>query len=1178
MRHFSLFSRKSIRYSRRFGAPLTTAAAMLLFAAPLTAQVITASLRGSVVDASGSSVPNAVVKVVNTSTNAAAEVKADENGRFVFPSLEPGGPYTILVTAAGFKVEARTGITLAVSQAADITVPLQVGASTETVEVHADVSQIETSSGAISGLVENRSIVNLPLNQRNPYALVFLLPGATGTVGTAYNSANISINGGRPGSMDILVDGIPASPPLANPIQGFAVFPSVDAVDEFKVLSNGYGAEFGRSGSGIINLILKSGTNHVHGSVYDFLRNSALDANDWFNKLNGKALPSFKRNQFGASITGPVYIPHVYDGRNRTFFLFSYEGLRQGTGTSTSIVVPTAAMRAGDFSAAGNPGIYDPTTTVATVAGGTTNYSRSQFQGNVIPSGRIDPVAANVLKYYPLPNVANAAYGANNYFATGVNVVNIDTYDAKVDQVFNDRNRMFVRYSGRRLQQPATIFFPSTIAIAQNNAGQQPQKSNSVAIDYTRTQSSSFVIEARYGYSRVALNFISLSDGFSPTQLGFPSLIAANADHLQFPGIAPANYYGLGDAGQGTTRHAGYEAHLLGVNNTKILGNHVIKFGAEGRLLRANDTESGNSVGAFAFPKTNTQQNPNNSVGGDGFASFLLGIGSGTMTIDSKDGATQSFYYAAYLQDDWKASSKLTLNLGLRWDVDIPRTERHDRMEVFDPTATSPLASSVYAGAKGGVQFVGVNGFSRRQFDPRYKDWSPRFGFAYQVNQTSAIRGAYGIYFGPSMRSAAATIGNEGFSANTSFDAIPGGVTLSGATLSNPFPAGLALPVGNTQGLLTGVGQSFETPLARDNRVGYTQNYDLDVQHQFPFSTLVDVAYVGSHSLHLNRSGENDFQLNQLPQATLNQYGTQLQANVTNPFYGTVKTGTLAAATIPRSYLVAPYPQYTALQASYVTGGFSNYDSVQVKVVKRASHGLSLLLAFTGQKSFDNYSIISNVGNQAGGIQDIYNPSGDRAVSSNDIAHKLVISGVYELPFGRGKQFGSNWNRLIDTLLGGWQANGIYTMQSGFPLAITTQDTSHAGGNVLRPNFVQGVDPRTTGPVSQRLGTAGHNTGGKYINASAFSQPAAFTFGNATRTISNLRAPGYQNTDFSVFKNFQTTEWLKIQFRAETYNTLNQETFGSPNTTLSSPQFGQITATNANANPRQLQFALKLLY
>ena len=391
-----------------------------------------------------------------------------------------------------------------------------MGQASDTVEVQADVSQIETSSGAITGLVENRSIVNLPLNQRNPYALVFLLPGATGSVGTAYNSANISINGGRPGSMDILVDGIPASPPLANPIQGFAVFPSVDAVDEFKVLSNGYSAEFGRSGSGIINLILKSGTNQVHGSVYDFVRNSHLDANDWFNKLNGRALPSFSRNQFGGSVTAPVAIPHLYNGRDKTFFLFSYEGLRQGTGSSASWVVPTAAMRTGDFSSANNPSgtpaIYDPTTTTPATGNA---YTRSQFsyngRANVIAPGRLDPAAVKIAQYYPLPNIAGAAYGSPNFFATGVAQVDIDTYDAKVDQVFNEKNRMFVRYSGRRLSQPPVIYVDPRIQAAQLNQNSQPQNSNSVALDYTRSQSPTLVFEARYGFSRTALNFVSVS-------------------------------------------------------------------------------------------------------------------------------------------------------------------------------------------------------------------------------------------------------------------------------------------------------------------------------------------------------------------------------------------------------------------------------------------------------------------------------------------------------------------------------------------------------------------------------------------------------------------------------------------------------------------------------------------
>lgn len=1139
---------------------------------PLTAsaQVVSASLRGTVLDPAGSPIPNAQVKVVNTATNVATEAKTDENGRFVFASLDPGGPYTLTVTSTGFKVDQRTGITLTVSQVSDIQVPLQIGSTSDTVEVQADIPQIETSTGAISGLVENRSIVNLPLNQRNPYALVFLLPGAVGSVGTAYNSANISINGGRPGSADILVDGIPASPPLANPIQGFAVFPSVDAVDEFKVLSNGYSAEFGRSGSGIINLILKSGTNKPHGSLYDFVRNSAMDANDWFSKLNNRALPQFSRNQFGGSIQAPVVIPHLYNGRDKTFFLFSYEGLRQGTGTSTNMVVPTLAQRNGDFSAAGNPVIYDPTTTTPSGSA----FTRTAFAGNVIPAARLDAVAKNVLKYYPTPNIAGAAYGANNYFATGVNQVNINTYDAKVDQVFNDRNRMFARYSGRRLSQPATLFEDPSIVVAQNNAGSQPQNSNSVAVDYTRSQSPTLVIEARYGYSRVALDFRSVSDGFNPTQLGLPSNIAANADHLQFPGIAPANYTALGSAGQGTTRHAGYEAHFLGANATKVAGNHVLKFGWEGRMFRANDNESGNSVGNFSFPKTHTQQNPNNAVGGDGFASFLLGLGNGTMTINSKNGATQSLYHAIFAQDDWKATSKLTLNLGLRWDVEIPRTERYNRMSVFDPLATSPL-TSVYSASKGGIRFVGVDGRDRRQFSPVWKDFSPRFGFAYAMDANTSIRGAYGIYFGPSMRAAAATIGSQGFTSSTSFDAVPGNVILSGATLSNPFPNGIARPAGSSQGLSTGIGQAIADPIINDNKVGYTQNYNLDVQRQLPWGVIVDAAYVGSHGVHLNRAGETDYNLNQLPLATVQQYGTALQTAVANPYFGTITTGTLSTATIARRYLVAPFPQYVSVQAQYPIGGFSQYDSFQLKVTKRATHGLTLLVAFTGSKLFDNYSNISNVGNQAGGVQDIYNGAGDRSVSSNDISHKLVISGVYELPFGRGKQFGGNWNRAVDALLGGWQTNGIYTLQSGFPLAITTQDTSQAGGNVLRPNLT-GVSPLTSGPISQRLGTAGHNASGKYINAAAFVQPAAFTFGNATRTISNLRAPSYENVDFSLFKNFTLHNELKVQIRGEAFNALNQVVFGSPVTNFSNAQFGQITSLNNT--PRQLQFAVKLLF
>ena len=379
-------------------------AILLLTAFPFTAsaQVITAALEGVVQDPSGAVVPNAKVEVVNTSTNISTRVATEANGRFVAPSLAPGGPYTVTVEAAGFKTEQRAGITLDVNQTANITISLQVGAASETVRVTADAAQLEETP-AMGAVIDNHMVVNLPLNQRNPYALAFLSPGVTGTVGNAYNNSNISMNGGRPGSTDVLVDGIPSSPPLVNPIQGFAVFPSVDAVQEFKVQTNMYSTEFGRTGSGIVNLIYKSGTNQVHGSAFEFLRNTDLDANSFFNNLHGIAIPSQKRSQFGGSIGGPVDIPKLYHGQNKTFFFAAYESLRQSTATTATDAVPSTLQRTGDFSHTRNAAgalvvIYDPDTTVAQGSG----YIRSPFPGNAIPASLINPVSANIVKYYPL--------------------------------------------------------------------------------------------------------------------------------------------------------------------------------------------------------------------------------------------------------------------------------------------------------------------------------------------------------------------------------------------------------------------------------------------------------------------------------------------------------------------------------------------------------------------------------------------------------------------------------------------------------------------------------------------------------------------------------------------------------------------------------------------------------
>ncbi|HEY0162018.1 MAG TPA: TonB-dependent receptor, partial [Edaphobacter sp.] len=720
----------------------------------------------------------------------------------------------------------------------------------------------------------------------------------------------------------------------------------------------------------------------------------------FFAKRNNTPLPNFSRNQFGGSISGPVILPKLYNGRDKTFFMFSYEGLRQNTFSELTATVPTELQKTGDFSqtydSSGNKVIiYDPNTTVGT--------ARQPFANNKITN--IDPVAAKIIKYYPkATSDGDPGTHFNNFYGSGVSKLNVDTIDARVDQIISQKDRFFVSYSRRNLTQPPTLYFPAEQQIAQGGSS-QPQLSNGAAIDYTHIFGPTWLLDIPVGFARTFIDFKPISAGFNPSaELGFPDYIASNADHLLFPGVSATNYYGLGDAGQGVTRRGGFNIYYFGSNVTKVLGQHVIKFGGEFRVLQANDNESGASTGNFAFTNAITQgPNPNvaTPTGGNAIASLLLGVGnSGSYTINSKNAATTSKYYGAYVQDDWKALRNLTLNLGLRYDLDIPRTERYDRAENFDPNAVSPLASLPgLAGVHGGTVFVGVNGASRRQFDPQYANFGPRLGFSYQVLPTTVIRGAYGIYFGPSIRSAYATVGSQGFSATTTYTGSADGLTPS-VYLSNPFPNGLNHPAGNSQGLLTGIGSTFSNPLRGDNKVGYTENYDFGIQHQLPWNVLVEAAWVGSHGVHLTRSAEGDYNANQLSSAVLAQ-GTALQTKVANPFYGTITTGVEASATIPRSYLLAPYPQYVALDLSYLGGGYEDYNSIQLKLSKRLTHGLSALVSYTGQKQIDNYSGIQNVGNITGGIQDIYNPGAERSVSSNNINRMLVISGVYTLPIGR---------------------------------------------------------------------------------------------------------------------------------------------------------------------------------
>lgn len=684
---------------------------------------------------------------------------------------------------------------------------------------------------------EGRAIVNVPLNERNAYSLVLLVPGVTGSPALNYNGVNISANGGRPGSNEVLLDGVPSAPPGGTPINVFSIFPSVDAIQEFRVQTSNYSPEFGRSGGGIINMVYKSGTNEFHGSAFEFLRNSVMDANSFYNNANGAPLANFKRNQFGFSFGGPVIIPKLYNGRNKTFFFGDYEGLRQVTPSTVRDTVPTALQRAGDFSQTfASTGaqviIYDPLTTQRSGA----SYIRSPFAGNVIPADRIDAVARNVMKYYPLPNVAgDPVTGLNNYYAAGKQARGIDQWDAKLDENINDANRFFVRASRRNYSIPApTGTFPADLNFVQGGSNQS-QIGTGASADYVRNWAPSFISELRWGFGRALAVLAPTSYGFDPTTLGFPAYIRANADVLAFPAFNPSGYLSIGNGGP-DYRHSAYETYSLLFSNSKISGSHFLKFGFEGRLLRVNNGEAQAFDGNFSFSPGLTQgPDPTKATltGGNSLASMLLGLGSGTMTRNSKIADTESLYYAWYFGDDWKLNSRLTVNLGVRYEIQVPRTERHDRMNYFDPDVPSPLAGPAgIPGLKGGIVFVGTNGVGRRQFPIRWGNVAPRLGFAYQLTRRTILRGGAGIFFAGSPTTAGGVIGNFGYRTDTPFVGSQDGLTPY-SYLSNPFPNGLLQPTGSSQGLLTAVGTAIQEPLPNAT-VPYTENRSLDIQRE-PF-------------------------------------------------------------------------------------------------------------------------------------------------------------------------------------------------------------------------------------------------------------------------------------------------------------------------------------------------------
>lgn len=1122
---------------------------LLLSAAIASAQSFTGRIVGSVTDSTGGVVANAQVTATEVATNRVITATTNETGNYAINEI-PRGEYTIEVSSPGFKQLTRRGIQLSIGQQARVDIRLEVGSVSESVEVTADASLLETVDSVLGKVVDNRRITELPLNSRNVFSLLYLTPGVTGSVSTTY-STGYGINGARNSMLDILVDGVSTAHPTVNGFSGNSTFPPVEAIAEFKVLGSNYGAEFGRSNGGVVNVVYKSGTNNLHGSLFEFLRNSKLDANDFFNNRQGRELGSFKRNQFGAMLNGPIK-------RNKTFFLGSYEGLRERASANTNTSVPTDLQRQGDFSQtlASNGRqivVFDPFTTRAQGTG----FIRDAFPGNIIPASKMDTVARNAIKYFPTQNsVSNAVTNLNNFFNVGARSFDQNQIDGRVDHNITDNQRIFGRVSWRENLDSPPQYFPDELTIAEGRINQGVRQP-SASIDYSNTLSPTSVLTVRLGFSRSLFDYDNQGLGFKPSSLGLPSLIDSVVDRQMFPRFGASGFVNLGGNDH---RFSTFNTYTLLSNYSKIKGNHTMKFGWEGRMIRVNVWEA-RSAGTFNFSAGFTQgPNPNtaSATAGHSIASMLLGTGTtGNVLIRNwKNVASQSFYHGVYFQDDWRVTSKLTLNIGIRYDVDLPRTERYNRFNWFEPHAVSPLSGKVpgVGELRGGVRFVGVDGNPRTQFNKDLNNLAPRFGFAYQADRKTVVRAAYGHFFGPSRQAAQGTVGPFGFRVEHPWVSTVDGITPFNR-LANPYPEGFRAVPGSSDGLLTQAGANLQAFL-QDSPSPWNMMWNFTLQRELPGEVLLESAYVGNRGLYLSRSGEGGLDLNQLDPRHL-AMGSALNQRVPNPFFGIVNNGVHLSNTIARGQLLRPYPQFTEVQPLYDAGSNSIYHAWQNTFRRRFKQGFLFEGSYTWAKLIDT----------GDSHQNSYDVAASRALAAQNIAHRFVTSVLFDLPIGPGRALNTGDSKFSRFAFGGWQLNGIVTYQSGLPLSLSASNTSGLFAPRTQPNS-SGQSGLKTGRVQDRLDS--------YLDTSKYSQPAAFTFGNLARFLPDVNNDMVRNWDVSLFKEFQITEKVKTQFRAEFFNAFNRAQFGSPNTSVTSAAFGVVTS-QANA-PRQIQFGLKILF
>ena len=1172
--------------SRVFQEVGRMAAIFLLVAGGLGSQTFNARIAGTVTDATGAPVPAAQITVHHVETNTDKKAQTSAAGVYDVPLLLPG-TYEVRVEATGLQTVIRHEVKLEVNAAITLDFALKVASISTAIDVTAEVPMLQTESSGVGSTLETSLVQDFPLQERDVMGLVRAIPGviANSTVGGARGSRNVfdsefSVGGGRSSMNEVLLDG---SSNTIGDFNGVVVVPTQDSVQEFRVETSSYSAEFGRSGGGTVNIVTKAGTNQYHGTAYYYHQNDDLNANSFTNNRNNIVRPFLRRHQYGYSLGGPVRIPKVYNGSSKTFFFTTYEGRRESNPVNQLDSVPTTAQMQGDFSKTVTLSngayqlvqIFDPST--GAIVNGTP--TRQAFPGNVIPASRLNPIALNLMKYYPAPNLPGSSItGLFNYQYHATEQYSHDVVSGRIDQYVGDKNRVFFRFN---VQENLDKYPPKYVEFVNTDSTWDHFKN--FALDDTYQVTTRLNNVFRYSYTRFRANLISNSMGFDPTTLGLSNYYRDSANILFFPNFTiSGNFPSIGG-----TAYNNQPRDTQGIQDNVVYtrGRHNLRAGGEYRLLRFYPFQVFNPTGGFSFTAAYTQSNQigsSNPLQGLGLASLMLGVGS--FTFDHAEPLSAYHHYVgSYVQDDWKLTSRLTLNLGIRWETETGTGESHNRLSYFDPTVTNP------AGGKGAMEFVG-NGNPSTIRVTNWANFGPRIGFAFRPFNQWVVRGGYGIFYLP--------IGLEPTLTTTPYNYTLTADNLNTdytpkVTLSNPFPAGLpkpnsAVPITDGSYLL---GTNAYIVL-RNQPAEYMQEWNVAISRQFAKTSVVTLTYNGSRGVHLPIPS---MELNQIDPKNLANGGTYLTQLVPNPYYGKLSSGLLAQKTIPFEQLLKPYPTFAAASTANAFGtsltyyrppvGDSNYDAVTAQFERRFGQGLSVDAHYTFSKLID----VGGVGNGAAftdpsALRDIYNPRLERSLGSFDVHHRLIVLYTVDLPFGKKSLFGRavlRNSKVADRILGGWQLEGMHTFQSGLPVAIGGSDLSRiAGASPTRASIAYGVKDRfsySTEVANARAYNPNCGCTQPWINPAAFTATPQYSIPNGPRFLPDVRAGFARNWDLTLNKNIRINERMRFSLQGHFFNLLNQVTFAGPSvTTVGSTNFG--SAGSVNSNPRTVELGGKLYF